>query len=174
MFEYEDTLVDQLLDYQYQLIQLQEVNHKNTQRQLIAKYRTLTQNNHLEMKHLNQYQILDRQHLREQFNMQLKQVLIFNGRQRYKLIEQQDLEKNQLKDYHKFEQTLIIKKNEIEKQLKKLKNTQHHKTHYYTDTEIEIMYQKIEQINLQKEEICQNIILLLEKKNFELSLFNLI
>ena len=172
MFEDEDDLIDRLLDNQYQLIQQQEANHKNAQRQLLTKYGTLTQSNHLELKHLNQYQILDRQHLREQFNMQIKQVLIFNGHQRYKLINQQNLEKNQLKDYHKFEQTLMFKKNEIEKQLKKLKNTQHRQKHYQTDSQIEITYQKLEQIKFQKEEICQNIILLLEKKKYELSVFN--
>ena len=163
MSEDENYLEDQLLDEQYKLIQLQKEQHKKEQQQLITKYVILTQSNHLELKHLNQYQILDSQHLREQFNMQIDQILIYNQPQRYQLIEQQIFDKNKLNNYHKFEKSLMIKKNDIIKQIKNSKNSQ-----------TKIMIQKLEQINLQKEEICQNIILFLEKKNFKLSLHNLI
>ena len=162
--------LEQLLLENSQVTQLQKAEHQVQQNNLTIKYNILIERNQLDTKHLKQFQLLETLHIHEMFNMRLKQVLttnqllILNQVQRDQLIECQQLEQNQLKQYQKFEQALMFKNNNLTNRLKK---------YFKSDSEIKLIYQKIEKIKLQKEEVIQNIILFFQKKNFELNLISL-
>ena len=164
MFENKYYLEEQLLIEQHRLMQLQRMEHQVQQASLTIKYNILIERNQLDIKHLKQVQLLESLHIREIFNMKLKQVLILNQSQCNQLIKCQQVEQKQLKDYQKFEQSLMFKKNNLTNQLKK---------YYKPDSQIEVIYQKIEKINFQKEKINRNIIFFFQKKNFELSTISL-
>ena len=164
MFENKYYLEEQLLIEQHRLMQLQRIEHQVQQDSLTIKYNILIERNQLDIKHLKQVQLLESLHIREIFNMKLKQVLILNQSQCDQLIKYQQVEQKQLKNHQQFEQSLMFKNNNLKNRLKK---------YYKSDSEIKDIYQKIGKINFQKEEINRNIIFFFQKKNFELSLISL-
>ena len=145
------------------MIQLQRKEHDEQQERLINKYNISMESNQLKINHLKQYQILEIQHIYEQFNMQLEQVLIFNQYEYNYLIECQQFEQNQLKYYQNLEIKLMFKKNKIINQLTKLNIEQYYYKYYNEDLQLKL-YQKLNQINFQKREVNKNITLFFQKK----------
>ena len=154
---------EQLLIKHNNLIQLQKTEHQVQQDSLTIRYNILIERNQIDIKHLKQFQMLESLHIREIFNMEFEQILMFNQYLRNQLVEYHQIELKQLKNFQKFEKSLMFKHNNLTNQLKK---------YYKENSHIEFIYKKIEQLNFQKIEVNKNIILFFQKKNIDISLLS--